>query len=176
MCSGFLSCTAWHITAPGTSHDYTHNHLLLSTHIQALSDLHHAPIAPYTIHPYTVLILNPTSQHNIAWRSMLLTPLRICNQALLRRGLGHRCSPRFTSLRPVPSTSVAAHETNLHPAPSTRSSRCLALTRQRHSIVSKSSMTTQEPVAMSPPTQDHSSFANYRQAAVTHIDFGKRKA
>ena len=105
-----------------------------------------------------------------------MTALRVYSSLTLRRAPIRFCGHRGTTsvrLGTFGSPSVAARKTNVLSAPWTNSSGWFTVSHfQRGTIIAGNSLTKQQAVAM-PVTLDHSSFANYRQAAVTHIDLGK---
>ena len=74
--------------------------------------------------------------------------------------------PRLTVLPP------AFHGFRLTPRSHPFASTCASVNVRQVSVGAISSLLTQQAVSM-PITQDHSSFANYQQAAVTHVDLSK---
>ncbi|KAL3142380.1 hypothetical protein ABBQ38_002716 [Trebouxia sp. C0009 RCD-2024] len=102
-----------------------------------------------------------------------MTALRICSGVTPGWGLVTRCIPRVTSTnRPsifglTPKVS-APRSKDIAALPASLPC-CFTLSLCQRDTVVGSSLSTQQAVAM-PVIQDHSSFANYWQAAVTHID------
>lgn len=106
-----------------------------------------------------------------------MTALRICSGVTPGWGLVTRCIPRVTSTnRPsifglTPKVS-APRSKDIAALPASLPC-CFTLSLCQRDTVVGSSLSTQQAVAM-PVIQDHSSFANYWQAAVTHIDLGNQ--
>lgn len=103
--------------------------------------------------------------------------LRLCNTfkhaRRLKGAFGARQSPYANQGLAVYYVHAPAFHTSpvaLRSHPRVRS--CDLANVRRVSIGATSSLGTQQAVSM-PITQDHSSFANYRQAAVTHVDLSK---
>ena len=110
--------------------------------------------------------------------TVLMTALRIRSAVAPGWKLVSKCGPRFTPIHrsstfgstPIPASS-SPRRSVLAALPASLPC-CFTLSCFQRDTVARSSLSTQQAVAMS-VTQDHSSFANYWQAAVTHIDLGK---
>lgn len=105
-----------------------------------------------------------------------MTAPRICSAVIPGGALACRCglrvvSPLRSGIFGSTSKASAPKSTVLAALPASLPSCFEVFRSQRGTFVAKSSLLTQQVVEM-PVIQDHSSFANYQQAAVTHIDLG----